>query len=461
MKLRFIILVLLSLNFCTPKQTNKTIEKENLENQNNVMENYNLKFDSLANIKISNLILESSKIHALQSTGKNYKYKFSDTQDLRSEFSTDDIFLPFYLELMDENSLFKILETLTEAKWRSVISYLKEFSVPNLKDKRRLMKLISQNTKERFKLETESLIFATQFYKEKDILREHIKSIMKTDNEKFLHGEGGKFVLLDKLAYRYAYENVDKYSIELLELLVDRHHNHNYTYRSGYFHPTPLHYFLYFEPKSCENTLSYIYNNSKGQIKKETSNYLTTQKERCIVSEDKFFEVDKIITSAKKVGLMDFNLKDSDKLFLTNEKESYGGSIPKLKIVEYSTIGIPFSEINESLNPAVEITIKIYKKYLEDYIDELSIIENKEKKYLIIKDKSKEPWAFDITDVKYVSLPDNKLTDIFNYFLSKQKTKSRLVALGDRGTECIIVAEPNKVKTFANENEIEILNGEL
>ena len=70
-------------------------------------------------------------------------------------------------------------------------------------------------------------------------------------------------------------------------------------------------------------------------------------------------------TLPSKNGLLDFQLKQADKLFLSNQQESYGGQLPILKVVEYSNCGIPFSELNESLNPAFELRLLCTRNYCQ------------------------------------------------------------------------------------------------
>ena len=88
----------------------------------------------------------------------------------------------------------------------------------------------------------------------------------------------GKYVLLDKIAYRYAFDHVDQYALALLEKIIDRNKEFNYSYRPANFYQNPLDYLLYFELKFCENTLTYIYNNVNGQTKERIKMHLKNPK---------------------------------------------------------------------------------------------------------------------------------------------------------------------------------------
>lgn len=75
----------------------------------------------------------------------------------------------------------------------------------------------------------------------------------------------------------------------------------------------------------------------------------------------------------------------------------------------------------------------------------------------MIRDHSGKTWGFDISDVKYVSSPENELTDIFNFILLQEDVGPRLVSLYDPGFECLIFADPFKVKAFAEEIDISLI----
>ncbi|MEO1515148.1 MAG: hypothetical protein AAFV95_09040 [Bacteroidota bacterium] len=420
-------------------------------------------FDSVVHQKVFPLLADGETTNLVLSQGVKYVYRFENAQDLYSEFSIDDLFLPFYLGMMDEAALFQILESLTAENWERAIADLQHFAIPNLKDKHRLIRLASQHIRdERYRQQMESLIFATQFHLDKKRLREQIEKVMRMDPQSFYTGERMKRNILGNMAHRYAYEQIDSFALELVDVLFAEQASTSgqgqiASYHQRDFAPDPLHAFLYFEPQPCNNLLNHINDHGDDQARKKVSRHLSKQKDRCLASEEKLAEVEQLIQSAHLAGILNFDLRPSDKLFLANQKESYGGTTPLLKLVSHSKLGTPFSELNESLRPAVEMTAYMYPKLLKEYIHSTSIFAYDGKKYLLAMDQSKKTWCFDISRFEHVNGPDNSFTDVFNFLLSQQKTISRLVPLERDGFECLLLADPKKTRTFAAENGIELL----
>ena len=424
-----------------------------------LISNFNSKFDSLNNSKVA--ILENSEFLKLseEAHSRNYVYEYDYSEKPLSDFSVDNIFLPFHLGLINEKELFVILNNIAKTN-REIFYYLQKYPIPSLKDKARLIDYVKKNANNKERLETVSIITATQFHEDKRLLKELIDSLSTIDESNFAQGKFGKVNLIDKIAYRYAYNHIDDYIVNIVDRVIvgQREGDKHALFAPADFHPDPLYDFLFGELKYCENAFSYVYENSNKNIKQQLDKGRSRQESYCKFKEGSFEQIDKIISSAHKHGLTSFDLTTTHKLFLRNQKEEYGGEVPKLKIIYYSNLGIPFSELNGSLDPAPQLTALIYKNLLSVYIQGVDFKYYDHILHMIIEDTNLNKYAFDISKIENVWSPQNELTNIFNYILYKQSVKKRIVSLSSQGLECLLIGEPLKIKNFALENEIELSN---
>lgn len=464
MKFQILILCLIFLLSCTKNkekvaiQTSyeNTIKKPSTIFNTIISENYNNKFDSIVSTKIIPLKLSETDLTEVLSKGKRYVYNYRNTQNKYSEFSTEKFFTPFYLDLFSEQELFNRLLKFSKAEWDSAVSYLQIFAVPNLKDKTRLIDMLSVNMDERRKLEKLSIIKSNLFFEDKIYLKKLMNRIIEMDSSQFLYGQKGKDNLLNNISYRYVYDNINTSSYEFVDSILNWDKSSDVRVMPEVFHSDPINHFLYSEPKYCETTISYLYEYSSEKIQKELHKKLSEANKLCIPSMNKYEKIDNIIERAQQSGLKEFNLSPSNKLFLKSQESGYGGGTPILKIISFSNIGIPFSEANSTLEPAIEITASIYKLKLIEVIKDINFITHKGEKFLTLEDYSNKTFGFNISKIENVDRAESKITQIFNYVLQSQSSGKRLVGLEKNIREGILIEKPSNVKMFVSNYDIEL-----